>query len=149
MEKNGEIDLLYLTNQNFIDKYNKQKEKESDSEYLEDLLFYRKRILNITKQLLRKNSITKNVDDSFKNYSIQLIKHLKFKDKKDLLQEEFKEFKQKTKKSVKKDFNLSDQNQIMTREIKKQTKTIENCIPLIKHKKNLPKDNFFAISEQT
>ena len=58
MNSKEKIDLLYLTNQNFIDKYNTKQNLNSVSEQLKsEITFYRKRILQETKNLLRGNSI--------------------------------------------------------------------------------------------
>ena len=66
MNKNNQVDLLYLTNQNFIDKYNQKKINIQQNETLDDdIAFYRKRIFNTTKDLLRKNSVNSAVDSSF------------------------------------------------------------------------------------
>ena len=48
MNKKDRIDLLYLTNQNLVDKYNEKITKKDINEHLkQDILFYRKRILNV------------------------------------------------------------------------------------------------------
>ena len=54
ISKNNQIDLLYLTNPLILYKYNKTlpKEKKLDEE---DIKFYRKRILQTTKNYLRLN----------------------------------------------------------------------------------------------
>ena len=93
MNKKDQIDLLYLTNQNFIDKYN-QKLDENKTYNKEEIRFYRKRILSTTKDLLRENSINSDIDNSFLNYAQELIKYYKFIDKKDILQEEYKDLKE-------------------------------------------------------
>ena len=101
MSKSNRIDLLYLTNQNFIDKYNQKTNILDENETLdEDIAFYRKRILNTTKDLLRKNSINSTVDSSFIEYCSELIKYFKFIDKKDILQEEYKDLKEKEQTKV-------------------------------------------------
>ena len=135
MNKKDQIDLLYLTNQNFIDKYN-QKLDENKTYNKEEIRFYRKRILNTTKDLLRENSINNDIDNSFLNYAQELIKYYKFIDKKDILQEEYKDLKEKPKKKVNPNFKLMENNKLMTKETKKTIRTIKDCLPLkIKTKK--------------
>ena len=53
ISKNNQIDLLYLTNPNFKIKYNKKRKYKLVS--LDDIKFYRKRILIDTKEYLRGN----------------------------------------------------------------------------------------------
>lgn len=130
MNTKNKIDLLYLTNQNFIDKYN-TKENIIEKKNLDEIQFYRKRILHTTKELLRNNSINECVDSSFHSYCGELIKFFKFQDKKDMIQEQYKNLKEKEKTSVNVDFKLSEKNQIMARETKKQIKTIKDCMPLV------------------
>ena len=130
MNPKDQIDLLYLTNQNFIDKYNTKQTIVNNSN-LDEIQFYRKRILHTTKELLRNNSVNICVDSSFNSYCSELIKHLKFQDKKDMIQEEYKNLKEKEKKPINTDFELSEKNQIMARETKKHIKTIKDCIPLV------------------
>ena len=92
------------------------------------MLFYRKRILQSTR-FLRENSIDNTVDAM--QYVKQLINHYKFQDKKDMIQEEYKNLKEKEAKPLTVDFKLSEKNQIMARETKKHIKTIKDCIPLV------------------
>lgn len=145
MIKNDSIDLLYLTNQSFVDKYNQKIGTSVHTVTLKkDILFYRKRILQTTKDLLRDNSINSNVDSSFYQYVQELIKYYKFIDKKDIIQEEYKNLKEKPKKEVNTNFKLSENNKIMSRETKKHIKTIKDYIPIIvrtkkKKKRTYPK----------
>ena len=48
ISQNNHVDLLYLTNPQFIDKYNKTNPEKSGISQ-EDIKFYRKRILETTK----------------------------------------------------------------------------------------------------
>ena len=75
LSKNNQIDLLYLTNPNLKIKYNKQVEKLIDED---DIKFYRKRILVMTKYLLRGEKINNTINSAFDNYVEQLIKYFKF-----------------------------------------------------------------------
>ena len=138
---NDNIDLLYLTNQHFIGKYDQQKQTSKNSKQLiEDIEFYRKRIFSNTKDMLRGKTINNPINDSFYNYAQELIKYFKFTDKQDILQEEYTNLKEKTAK-IDQNFKLSDQNQIITRETK-QIKTIEDYIPITVKKKKKKKINY-------
>ena len=84
-------------------KINTQQNETLD----DDIAFYRKRILNTTKDLLRKKSVNSAVDGSFIEYCNELIKYFKFIDKKEVLQEEYKNLKEKKQTKVDHNFNLS------------------------------------------
>ena len=153
MNKKDRIDLLYLTNQNLVDKYNEKiNEKDINQHLKQDIFFYRKRILNITKDLLRENSINPNIDSIFLEYAQELVKYFKFIDKKDILQDEYKDLKEKKKKLVNTNFKLSESDKIMSRETKKTIKTIKDCIPIIvksrpQKKRNYPKKKNINIKD--
>ena len=66
ISKNTQIDLLYLTNPNFKLKYNKEVNKIVSEE---DIKFYRKRILQDTKDQLRGNVINENINNIFQQYT--------------------------------------------------------------------------------
>ena len=86
------LDLIYFTNSTSYRKINKKNEennKENNEEYNRDLLFYRKRILQKTKDLLRGCDCDANIEKVFKEYTKELIRHLKFTDKKDIIQEDY------------------------------------------------------------
>lgn len=154
MSKSNQIDLLYLTNQNFIDKYNQKQSSLSENETLdEDIAFYRKRIFNTTKELLRKKSVNSAVDSSFIEYCSELIKYFKFIDKKDVLQEEYKDLKEKKQTKVDDNFNLSENDKIMSKETKKTIRTIKDCIPIKvktkpKQKRKYPKKKDVNIKDE-
>ena len=87
-KKKNQVDLLYLTNPNFLGKYNKTQSIVSKNS-AEDITFYRKRILVMTKYLLRGEKINNTINSVFDNYVEQLIKYFKFIDKKDIVQKEY------------------------------------------------------------
>ena len=134
------LDLIYFTNSTSYRKINKKNEennKENNEEYNRDLLFYRKRILQKTKDLLRGCDCDANIEKVFKEYTKELIRHLKFTDKKDIIQEDYKNLGEKKNKCVQLNFGLETQNKLMMREKKNKEKgTIESCIPVkFKNKK--------------
>ena len=95
VSQNSQVDLLYLTNPNFKLKYNKQIKKLVNEE---DLKFYRKRVLQETKDMLRGNRITTVIDNAFENFVNELIKHYKFIDKKQIIQNEYKDLSERKSK---------------------------------------------------
>ena len=136
ISKNKQIDLLYLTNPNFKLKYNKEVTKIVDSE---DVKFYRKRILQDTKDLLRGNNITEDIQNMFDRFCDELIKYYKFTDKKKQIQEEYKSLPEKKEKKIK-DFELQKENELIMKKPEMIKKTIKDFIPIVvkeRKKKNM------------
>ena len=146
LSKNAQIDLLYLTNPNFKIKYNKEISKIVDEE---DIKFYRKRILQDTKQQLRGEVINKDIQNVFHLYANELIKHYKFIDKKKLIQEEYKDLPKKKQKKPK-NFKLKNENELLMKKPEIVKKTIKDFIPIIvkerkKKKMIIPKQKKYDI----
>ena len=87
---NKQIDFLYLTNPYILDKYNRTCTEKTKIVTDEDIKFYRKRILLVTKNYLRGETLTNEITGAFDSYAEQLIKHFKFIDKTDMVQKEYK-----------------------------------------------------------
>ena len=140
ISKNNQIDLLYLTNPLILHKYNKTlpKEKKLDEE---DIKFYRKRIIQTTKNYLRLNRINSEVDSAFENYAEQLIKHFQFIDKKDMVQKEYENLPKKKNKKISK-FELMDQNTLIMKTKENATKTIKDYLPIVVKEKKEKEDNY-------
>jgi len=128
ISKNNQIDLLYLTNPKI--KYNKTNEY-THTVSLDDIKFYRKRILIDTKEYLRGNKITEDLDCYFINYAKKLIEHYKFKDKKDIIQGEYKDMVEKMKNKKISNLEIITENKKLMKKIKKEKNKIEDFIPVI------------------
>ena len=104
-----------------INKVDKKEEENPNDE--EDVKFYRKRILHLTKQLL-KNEIktTSSIKASFNDYVNQVIMDFKFIDKKELLQKEYEDIKKNRKPNE--DFKLQVENEKLIK--KKNSKNKNN-----------------------
>ena len=146
ISKNSQIDLLYLTNPNFKIKYNKKNESLVNEE---DVKFYRKRILQTTKDYLRGSKLTDEINNIFEEYSNLLIQHYKFIDKKYLIQEDYKNL---PKKKIKKPKNIQlwKENELMMKTPEVVKKTIKDFIPIIvkerkKKKLIIPKQKDFDL----
>jgi len=127
LSKNKQVDLLYLTNPNFKIKYNKEKMKLINDE---DIKFYRKRILQDTKEYLRGNTITEDITNAFEHFAMELINYYKFIDKKKLIQEEYKNLpKKKSKKPG--EFKLLEENELIMKKPEMIKKTISDYIPIV------------------
>lgn len=128
ISKNNQIDLLYLMNPKI--KYNKTNQN-THTVSLDDIKFYRKRILIDTKEYLRGNKITDDLDNCFKNYAEKLIEHYKFNDKKDIIQEEYKDMKKNKKNKNIPNLEMINENKKLMKKLKKKKNKIEDFIPVI------------------
>jgi len=128
ISKNNQIDLLYLKNPRI--KYNKTTEY-TDTVSLDDIKFYRKRILIDTKEYLRGNKITNDLDNCFKNYAKNLIEHYKFNDKKEIFQEEYKNIEEMKKNKKISNLEIINENKKLMKKLKKEKNKIEDFIPVI------------------
>ena len=108
----------------------------------EDLKFYRKRILQQTKNYLREGRLDSSVDRAFDNFADRLIEYYKFIDKKEQIQSEYKEMKEPKKKKVM-DINMLEENMKMMKEVEPPVKTIKDFITVVaekpKKKRIIPK----------
>ena len=90
MSKNvNEITLKYLMNPIHYDRY-LEETTESNKEFLVDKKFYRKRIINITKNMFKDQFESDHLKDIFDLYIQNLISYFKEIDTKDIIQREYK-----------------------------------------------------------
>ncbi len=146
ISKNKQIDLLYLTNPHFKLKYNKEVTQIVDTE---DVKFYRKRILQDTKGLLRGNNMTEDIKNIFDIYCDELTKYYKLTDKQKQIQEEYKNLPEKKEKKVK-EFELQKENELIMKKPEMIKKTIKDFIPIVvreRKKKNMiiPKKKIYDL----
>jgi len=142
ISKNQKLDLLYLTNPNIMNKYNKTQEVNSIDK--DELKFYRKRILMLTKDYLRGHKENNTLDNVFNSYANSMINYFKFIDKKEIIQEDYKDIRQKTQK-LDKSFKLNDENKKMMKQAKIETKTIKDFLPIVT--KQRPKKSCYSKKE--
>lgn len=138
MEKSltSDIDLLYFSNKQLSQKYNKTQKVENKNIVVseEDREFYKKRVYQMTKELLRGKKINSIIDESFNEFLNVSIKHLKFVDKKDIIQNDYKDIKEKERK-LDKNFELMDKNRLMMKDKKNKKKTIKEFVNIVNKKK--------------
>tara|TARA_B100001142_G_scaffold87181_1_gene88810 strand:- start:923 stop:1420 length:498 start_codon:yes stop_codon:yes gene_type:complete len=138
MEKSltSDIDLLYFSKKQLSQKYNKTQEAEQNNAIVsdEDREFYKKRVYQMTKELLRGKKINSIIDESFNEFLNVTIKHLKFVDKKDIIQKDYKDIKEKEKK-LDKNFEIMDKNKLMMKDKKNKKKTIREFVNIVNKKK--------------
>jgi hypothetical protein len=92
MDISNNIDLITLeclTNPGFYDKYNLKKNNPNKISKA-DRKFYKKRIINETKKMLRNDFDTPALKEIFNEYVISLVDYFKIVDKRDILQEDYK-----------------------------------------------------------
>jgi hypothetical protein len=82
------ITLEYLLNPYLYEKINSQK-NATDNLIFKDILFYRKRICQITKEMCKGQYINETFKAMFLNYAHALVYYLKQLDEKDILQEDY------------------------------------------------------------
>tara|TARA_B100000963_G_scaffold144839_1_gene126139 strand:- start:5236 stop:5724 length:489 start_codon:yes stop_codon:yes gene_type:complete len=144
LSRNLHMDLLYLTNgrmRNRIENLDNVVNKD-------DLKFYRKRILQETKNYLREGRLENSIDRAFDNYADKLIEYYKFIDKKEMIQKEYEGMKDKSKKKIK-DINLLEEDKKMMKEVEAPVKTIKDFVNVVaekpKKKRIIPKVKEFNL----
>ena len=82
----NKITLEYLLNPNMLVKNNQTK---LDNNLEKDIKFYRKRINQLTKDMIKGNFPNSDLKMIFENYTSELIYYFKQQDTKDIYQEEY------------------------------------------------------------
>ena len=103
------IDLQYLTNPLILQKLNRTSNITSLSK--DDLLFYRKRIFQITKYFLQGKEINSTMNKTFQNYAQTCIRYFKFMDKAAIIQQDYKGLPKQKRKCTK--LNMKDNNKLI------------------------------------
>ena len=129
LSRNLQMDLLYLTN----DRMRMRVENLDNGVNKEELKFYRKRILQQTKNYLREARLESSIDRAFDNYADKLIEYYKFIDKKEMIQKEYEDMKDSPKKKIK-DMNLMEENKKMMKEVEPHVKTIKDFVSVVSEK---------------
>ena len=128
------IDLQYLTNPDQLTKLMQKKNLQQISR--NDLDFYKKRIFQLTKDMLRGEKINTKVNKAFVNYAQICIDHFKFMDKMELIQNDYKDIKSPVNK--KNTFNMKNSNDMMLRKKKPHRPKITDNIKIKSTRINTP-----------
>jgi hypothetical protein len=139
----NQITLDCLLNREMIGKHiMKQREKRINKE---DLIFYRKRIFNLFKEIITNNSpdnLGPDVKYAYDNFIKSSIDYFKVVDNNDLLQEEYKdvEFPLHTCSLTDTDMsaNFIEANKLLMRSIKIDPPTLDKYVKRTSHKKPPP-----------
>tara|TARA_B100001057_G_scaffold141728_1_gene141437 strand:- start:966 stop:1454 length:489 start_codon:yes stop_codon:yes gene_type:complete len=146
LSKNLQLDLLYLTN----DRIRSKVRNLENGVNKEDLKFYRKRILQQTKNYLREGRLESSIDRAFDNYVVKLMEYYKFIDKKEIIQKEYENMKDTSVKKIK-EINLLEENKKMMKGIEPSVKTIKDFITVVtdkpKKKRIIPKVKEFNLKK--
>lgn len=129
LSRNIQMDLLYLTN----DRARRRVASLENGVNKEDLKFYRKRILQQTKDYLREGHLESSIDRAFDNYADKLIEYYKFIDKKEIIQKEYENMEENTTADIK-DIDLLEENKKMMKEIEPPVKTIKDFVNVVAEK---------------
>ena len=130
MDKNptSKYDLLYFTNSNSYKKTFEEKIPNKPLNDKEDVKFYRKRIIHLTKSLLKnETTTTSSIKSAFDNYIHEVISHFEFIDKKDIIQKEYENYTTKDKKP-KTDFKILEKDQLIMKNIKEKKRNINDFV---------------------
>jgi hypothetical protein len=121
------IDLMYLT------KFNKQQNTALSSEIVDkkEVSFYRKRIFQLCKDLLRHNETDANIKEAFDQFCLTAIDHFKMVDRSEILQNEYKNLDTDVPVSSFKPEDIPDPNEIMFKKIEQPSDKIDRFV--IKH----------------
>jgi len=84
------ISLEYFTNPSYYGEIGSTS-KENENERKQDVKFYRRRIVALTKDLFRGAAVDASLRSAFDDYVSSAIAHLKMLDTKDILQDEYSE----------------------------------------------------------
>jgi hypothetical protein len=135
------VDLMYLTNDLIKYKKNEKIKNENINEKYNSLIH------SSTKKLLNKEFISEKINESFQIYVNNVIENNRFSNRKQIIQQQYKnmEKEKKKKKYVPINIDQLDINMI----VKKETKTIDLKTFLKKKKKKskivMPKKHDFNI----
>ena len=148
LSRNIQMDLLYLTN----DRMKNRVKNLENGVNKEDLKFYRKRILQQTKNYLREGRLESSIDRAFDNYVDKLMEYYKFIDKKEIIQKEYEFMKHGKKEHNVKDMNLMEENKKMMKEVEPPVKTIKDFVKIVaekpKKKRIIPKVKEFNLKKE-
>ena len=90
-DRTNNITLEYLINPQRYKKYSDAQEESNIEEIKRDRKFYKKRIIDLTKKMLKEEYPNNDLKMLFDKYLVGVIDHIKFLDKKDCMQEEYKD----------------------------------------------------------
>ena len=103
------LDLEYLTNNNF----SKNTLENNFDKFEEDLEFYNKRIIQITKDLCKKKSKDVEINNIFREYASSIIYHLKRLDELEIIQKQYENLDINNKEKKINNYIVDDYNKYL------------------------------------
>ena len=83
------VTLEYMVNSDHYEKYLKKNKMDHDNVLKKEKKFYKKRIISITKELLHNDIKDETLINAFNTFAKSCIMYFKFKDKSDIIQEDY------------------------------------------------------------
>ena len=146
------IDLQFLTNPTELQKI--QKDHNMLQIDQQDIIFYKKRIFQMAKDILLQNQTDSKVKHAFDSFCKVCIEYFKFIDKSDIIQTDYSHIKVK-KDLPNENIDLHTTNKIIMRKKKIHSPKITDHIKIkIKRKNNkkktiIPKKRVFNLKDKT
>ena len=147
------LDLKYFTNHSDYTKLFHDKEEKKMLYTKSDYSFYKKRILQLAKNIMRQTEKDTTLVGAFNEFVHVAIKYLRFKDKSDMLQDEFVNVSNNVERRKKVEFpcNLEESNKLLFKQDVIRTKKIEDCMNVIRKTNKpfipLPKQKQFNLKD--
>jgi len=122
------ITLELLANSVYRSNYSENKDREQEMRELKELNFYRKRVFNIMKEMLRGNVVNETLKEHHDNYVREIINYLKIEDRNEIIQREYNNISETNKEKNKND--IMNKKKICKLETIVETIEDENLIDL-------------------
>tara|TARA_B100000925_G_scaffold287152_1_gene265970 strand:+ start:41 stop:583 length:543 start_codon:yes stop_codon:yes gene_type:complete len=136
-------ELEYLMNPCMYEKWmKKNSSKLAPTDLKKDIKFYKKRIIQLTKDMMKGEHITNSVNKSYNEYMKSCIAYLKFLDTKDILQEEYEGIPSDTVNISEVDEDIDPDNSLINPSYLHKQNKIEDYIDL-KKISNVPKNETY------
>ena len=120
------IDLQYLSNPFELNKLTRNKTLINISS--NDIKFYKKRIFQLTKDLLRGENKDRKIQKAFREYALVCIEHFKFIDKMEIIQKDYENMKFPVEKES--SFDLDNTNNLIMKKKKQHIPKITDNIKI-------------------
>jgi len=130
--------LDFLISSGHKERMMKKTTDKTNVDFKRELIFYRKRIFQLTKDLLKLKKINSNdIQESFNNFVVDCIGYLKFEDKNDILQSEYDGLELSVSESLSiEDVELEDANSLIMNMPQPKINTIEDSMNIIVKREN-------------
>jgi len=126
------ITLEYLINPIHYGQYAKTPVVTANNkEQEENLIFYRKRILNITKQMLKGEFIDNSLHECFTAYANTIITYLQFIDKSDIIQEDYQNIESANPQNIKSVDDMSFADNMLIKKTTANNRTLDNFVNVV------------------